>query len=275
MTANGGGAGQYDNGTTGSGGSFSIGSGNIDNPFQVQDSLGSNLLNVDAANNRITVGSASSTPTLLILGVKNTLGDPTCINGGMYYNSSSNQAKVCINGNWTAIGVPTVTSLPASPADGDEVYYRFNRGDGTFAYWHLRYNSSTTYWDYLGGPSMYKADTTNPRSTASNVFQCPGAASMTAPLQGDYEVNYGDDTVTNGVAANNTTRLSLAISLTPTGNTTVSTLAGAGGWGAVDAATYRYSVTAGQTFSVCYRSDSSQTANWWGLYTRVTPTRVK
>jgi hypothetical protein len=110
----------------------------------------------------------------------------------MYYNSSSNQAKVCINSNWVAIGVPTVTSLPASPANGDEVYYQFNRGDGTNAYWHLKYNSTSTYWDYLGGPSMYTRSTANIIGISATAYTSfSPAVSLTTPLQGDYDANFG------------------------------------------------------------------------------------
>jgi hypothetical protein len=112
----------------------------------------------------------------------------------MYYNSSSSQAKVCINGQWTAIGVPTWTSssLPSSPADGDEIYYRINRGDGTFGYWHLRYNSSTSYWDFLGGPPQY-AQVATEQTTGSTSYTTSGftSISVTLPRNGDYDVSVG------------------------------------------------------------------------------------
>jgi hypothetical protein len=191
ITANGGAAGQYNNLVNGAGGSLSLGSG--DTPFQVQDTSGNNLLNIDTTNSRITIGASDTTATLLVLDTKTSSGDPTCVSGGMYYNSSSNQAKVCINGSWAAVGVPTVTSLPGSPADGDEVYYQFNRGDGTNAYWHLRYNSSTTYWDYLGGPGIYPSQVATEQTTASTSYTTSGFTSLstTLPLQGDYDISIG------------------------------------------------------------------------------------
>ena len=67
--------------------------------FQIQNASATDLFTVDTLNNRVIVGTASSTPTLLILGTKNTLGDPTCVSGGMYYNSSTGQAKVCLGGS--------------------------------------------------------------------------------------------------------------------------------------------------------------------------------
>ena len=47
------------------------------------------------------IGSGgSATPGLLVLGIKNTAGNPTCTAGAMYYNSNNNQAYVCINTTW-------------------------------------------------------------------------------------------------------------------------------------------------------------------------------
>jgi hypothetical protein len=88
--------------------------------------------------------------------------------------------------------VPTVSSLPGSPANGDEVYYQFNRGDGTNAYWHLRYNSGTTYWDFLGGPGI-RAFVGTAEATASTTYVSLTTAgpSVTTPLQGDYDLSFG------------------------------------------------------------------------------------
>ncbi|MEX2006806.1 MAG: hypothetical protein WD877_01355, partial [Candidatus Saccharimonadales bacterium] len=69
--------------------------------FQIQNVAGSSLLIADSTNLRITLGSASATPVILVLGNKNTDGDPTCTTGGVYYNSNFNQFRGCVNGAWT------------------------------------------------------------------------------------------------------------------------------------------------------------------------------
>jgi hypothetical protein len=68
--------------------------------FQIQNAVGSSIFTVDTTNTTITLGSASSTPVILILGNKNTSGDPTCTSGGIYYNSNSNAFRGCKNGVW-------------------------------------------------------------------------------------------------------------------------------------------------------------------------------
>ncbi len=47
-------------------------------------------------------GSAS--PGVFVLDTKNTAGNPTCTNGGMYYNSNESKAYVCVNSAWQAFG---------------------------------------------------------------------------------------------------------------------------------------------------------------------------
>lgn len=84
--------------------------------FQVQNTGGSSIFTVDTLNTMITLGSASSTPTLLVVGTKNTSGDPTCTNGAIYYNSASgnNEFRACRNGTWynliAGVDVQTFTS---------------------------------------------------------------------------------------------------------------------------------------------------------------------
>jgi hypothetical protein len=72
--------------------------------FQVQNSSGVSLFSVDTSASTITLGSASSTPVLLVLGNKNTSGDPSCVNGALYYNSNTNRFRACTNGTWATFG---------------------------------------------------------------------------------------------------------------------------------------------------------------------------
>jgi hypothetical protein len=75
---------------------------NSTSAFTVQNSAATPLFQVDTMNNRLYVGNptADSTGTLLVLDTKNTSGDPTGTNGGMYYNSSANRFRCYENGAW-------------------------------------------------------------------------------------------------------------------------------------------------------------------------------
>jgi len=57
---------------------------------------------VDSANSRTYIGGlvADSTGALLVLDTKNTSGDPTGVNGGMYYNSNSSTFRCFENAIW-------------------------------------------------------------------------------------------------------------------------------------------------------------------------------
>jgi microcystin-dependent protein len=89
------------------------------------------LLNPNGGN--IILGTASATPAILVLGIKNdNATDPTCTAGSIYYNSSSSAFRGCqdIPSGWTNLGNPSGTivafagsSAPAGylMADGSAV----------------------------------------------------------------------------------------------------------------------------------------------------------
>ncbi|HVE80923.1 MAG TPA: hypothetical protein VNA68_02170, partial [Candidatus Dormibacteraeota bacterium] len=161
--------------------------------FQVQNAAGNSLFTVDTSGLKITLGAASATPVLLVLGTKNTAGDPTCTSGAVYYNSSTKQGKVCVDGAWSAVSAPVVTTLPSSPSDGDEVTYQADATNGI--YWHLRYRagSASAYkWEFLGGSELYSSVATA-ESTQSATFVALATAgpSIALPLPGDYEIGLG------------------------------------------------------------------------------------
>lgn len=87
-----------------------------------------------------------------------------------------------------------VTSLPGSPADGDEVYYKVGTGD-TALFWHLRYDSSITdsyKWRVVGAVDLHSevntAETTT--STSYTNLATTGPA-VSAPLAGVYRLAFG------------------------------------------------------------------------------------
>ena len=103
--------------TPGSGGSISAttsGAGNINltsaasitakatTAFAVQNGSSIAQLTVDTANARVYVGptAGDTVGTLTVLGNKTNAGDPTGINGAMYYNSSTHSFRCYVNGAW-------------------------------------------------------------------------------------------------------------------------------------------------------------------------------
>jgi hypothetical protein len=72
--------------------------------FQVQKADGTPLLVADTSNLALKVGggdvSPDASPALFVLDYKNTSGDPTGTDGGMYYNSSSKKFRCYEDGVW-------------------------------------------------------------------------------------------------------------------------------------------------------------------------------
>jgi len=70
--------------------------------FIVQNSSSVNYLTVDTANDKIIIGPSAgdTTGTILVLGNKTNTGDPTGVDGAMYYNSSLNKFRCREAGFW-------------------------------------------------------------------------------------------------------------------------------------------------------------------------------
>lgn len=75
---------------------------NSANAFKVQNAGGNDLFRVDSTDSRVFIGSstADSTGILLVLDGKNTAGDPTGIDGGMYYNENLSAFRCYEAGAW-------------------------------------------------------------------------------------------------------------------------------------------------------------------------------
>lgn len=89
----------------------------------------------------------------------------------------------------------TVTTLPTSPLDGQECFYLADATNGVV--WHLKYRatSSSPYkWEGIGGGSrMIGAVVAAENGTATGGYQdlATMGPTVTVPLAGDYEVDFG------------------------------------------------------------------------------------
>jgi hypothetical protein len=93
--------------------------------------------------------------------------------------------------------IPLVTDLPASPVDGQEVYFLVSPTLGIF--WHMRYRaaSASAYkWEFLGGSPLYAAydSVASAMAITSNAFiDAPdgNGPSLTVPRAGEYRAQFG------------------------------------------------------------------------------------
>jgi N-acetylneuraminic acid mutarotase len=89
---------------------------------------GNGIFSVETGNTAVRIGSstADTTGVVLILDTKNSAGDPTGVNGAMYYNSNLSKFRCYQGGAWEdcisgySINVQALTS---SPTDAQTVYF--------------------------------------------------------------------------------------------------------------------------------------------------------
>lgn len=89
-----------------------------------------------------------------------------------------------------------VTALPASPFDGQEIYYVADDTNGVV--WHFKYRSasaSSYKWEFVGGSALTARVNTFETLSAGtfNTFRdlATTGPSVTAPLAGDYLLDFG------------------------------------------------------------------------------------
>src|SRR5690606_33898140 len=91
----------------------------------VASATGSNQLNIagiltssDYTTGNLVVGTSDTTGQLLVLDTKTDSGDPTGVNGGMYYNSDAGQFMFYENGAWRGLDAAGATVTLQSAYDG-------------------------------------------------------------------------------------------------------------------------------------------------------------
>jgi hypothetical protein len=85
----------------------------------IQDSGGAKYLVADTTNTRLYVGDPAgvlTTPAILVLATRTTTGDPTEVDGGMYYNSTDSRYRCGQNGVWLNCNGLVASNTAASAA---------------------------------------------------------------------------------------------------------------------------------------------------------------
>jgi hypothetical protein len=91
----------------------------------------------------------------------------------------------------SALVPPVVTSLPGSPVDGQEVYYKVAFNPPDYVTWHLRYESSSPLgekWMFLGGPPLIVDEVTEIQPSGTGTTWQPTTPSLAFVPYGVYRV---------------------------------------------------------------------------------------
>lgn len=94
---------------------------NSTNAFSILNSTSVPQFVTDTANSRVYIGNptADTTGALLVLDTKSGSGDPTGVNGGMYYNANSGKFRCYENGNWkNCLGLTATITLNGTNGSG-------------------------------------------------------------------------------------------------------------------------------------------------------------
>jgi len=150
------------------------------------------VFTVDTANSRTYIGNptADSTGALLVLDSKNTAGDPTGVNGGMYFNSSTQTFRCYSSGAWGECGGGRYTQSNQGsqsgnlPPAGDTI-------TGT---------TPTTFSDVYTVPANDCVPGRSYRITAGGLFTTNGGSQ---PF--NLTIMWGSTTIANTEAGNATT----------------------------------------------------------------------
>lgn len=149
--------------------------------FTVKNGSGVDYFNIDTNGGLIRIGGATADANgvLLVLDTKNTSGDPTGTDGGMYYNSASGKFRCYEGGEWIdCIGTRQVRSFIDTTSDSAV-------DSNTTSYWDTsgennnsvpNFSPSTTAKSITGSISMeVSSATTADRSIVARVERSIGS----------------------------------------------------------------------------------------------------
>lgn len=92
--------------------------------------------------------------------------------------------------------IPLVTSLPASPYDGQEVFLLASDTNGVI--WHMRYRagSASVYkWECIAGPPLSAEVLTQETTNSASYVDLATILGITAPRAGDYMLAHGHTSI--------------------------------------------------------------------------------
>ena len=101
--------------------------------FQIQDSTGESLLNVNSSDKRIEIGSASEGTATLVLDKKTSANDPTGTEGAMYYNGHVGKFRCYEVNSWKDCITPLPISKTVSTSTSNSTTTPVNVTDLSFA----------------------------------------------------------------------------------------------------------------------------------------------
>jgi hypothetical protein len=171
--------------------------------FTIENAGGTDYFNVDTSGGLVRIGGAAADATgvLLVLDTKNTAGDPTGTNGGMYYNSVDNKNRCYENGTWVDCSTMTLageTTLGAASGtinvtlNGNYEYLEcrvdiVSRSAASIPY--LRFNNNTggtSYgWNSYG---IVAAATTDWQDSSDSEIQLTGNQTGTNIISADMKI---------------------------------------------------------------------------------------
>lgn len=169
----------------------------------VNNAGGTQYFNVDTSAGLVQIGSstADANATLLVLDTKNTTGDPTGTNGGMYYNSADKKNRCYENNAWidcTTLSLAGETTLASANGtisvtlNGNYEYLEcradiVSRSTASLPY--LRFNSDTgaaAYgWNAYG---IVAAATTDWQDASDSEIQLTGTQTGTNIVSADMKI---------------------------------------------------------------------------------------
>jgi len=161
--------------------------------------LGGNVVNADISSSAAIANSKLAT---------------SGVTAGSYNNVTVNDRGIVTAGANIGYG----STLPSSPAAGDEYYYVADSTNGVI--WHLRYKDGTNKWEFVGGAPLAGVQNTGTSSTFTSTtyiydLTTADGPSVTVPLTGTYRMEFGYDV---SISSNNQTAV-MGLHTSSTANT--------------------------------------------------------
>lgn len=174
----------------------------------------------------------------------------------------------------------TTASLPASPVNGQEIYYVADATNGIV--WHFKYRSasaSTYKWEYVGGTSGFNEVATSETTTSTTYTNLATTGpSFTVPLAGDYLIEFGAGIEVSGTTGNTDAMMSFAVGATAASDNDriIHANTGTSGWNfKTQMRTVRKTdIAASSAIVAKYRNSTAWTAGYTTRWMKVTPIRV-